>query len=327
MKIIELDYPELWFIKNYTYRCTTDGFVYVVNIFQNIDIDELFLQRKALNSQIKKYVNQEILQQNDLQKEYYIQSILRKTVTYNLYENQHIRDIIGCLVNRQCVCAGFALSFKYLGDLLNLKCNVIHGYGSSGHHAWNQIYLGNHWYHVDPTWNKDLLWFNVDDRICFQSHSVSNEYNIQVPKCNSMVFNYFSLSKTRIIDGNHYEQLISIISSLIKRQKFGIQQIFFDCGVEIAQFQKHYYPKLSMELSYMLEKEIIITNFTYTNKVINFNLQIGEREVKTILEPLEDGILYVVKMNKNMLKQEFVRIKYTNSYKYIEGLEFITIWK
>ncbi|MBR5578733.1 MAG: chitobiase/beta-hexosaminidase C-terminal domain-containing protein [Lachnospiraceae bacterium] len=64
----------------------------------------------------------------------------------------------GVLVNGVAVCNGYALAYKYLCELQGIECLMVTS--DSMNHAWNLIKLGDHYYHVDATWDdptRDLL--------------------------------------------------------------------------------------------------------------------------------------------------------------------------
>ena len=56
--------------------------------------------------------------------------------------NQNIYNIYGALINRKCVCEGYARAFKYLLDELNIPCVMVivtgtNSQGETENHAWN----------------------------------------------------------------------------------------------------------------------------------------------------------------------------------------------
>ena len=76
-----------------------------------------------------------------------------RTNTYNLY---------GALVEKNCVCEGYAKAFKYLMDGLNIPCTIVAGNGTNSEgvtesHAWNYVQLNGNWYAVDVTWDDPIL--------------------------------------------------------------------------------------------------------------------------------------------------------------------------
>lgn len=74
---------------------------------------------------------------------------------------QDTANIYGAIVNKECICAGYANAFKYIADMANL--NVIYVTGNSfsngtiEYHAWNLVYIDGEWKLVDVTWDLAFL--------------------------------------------------------------------------------------------------------------------------------------------------------------------------
>ena len=74
----------------------------------------------------------------------------------------NIYNIYGALVNNECVCEGYAKSFKYLLDGLGIESTIVIGKatnssGISENHAWNYVRVGNNWYAIDCTWDDPII--------------------------------------------------------------------------------------------------------------------------------------------------------------------------
>ena len=69
---------------------------------------------------------------------------------------------LGCLVESQptCVCAGYAEILRNALALKGIECKYISGLpekdNESGH-AWNQVKIGDNWFNVDLTWDRDMI--------------------------------------------------------------------------------------------------------------------------------------------------------------------------
>lgn len=71
-------------------------------------------------------------------------------------------SIYGALINKTCVCEGYAKAFKYLANQAGYECEMLQGVGinSSGkkeNHAWNAVKLKDTWYLVDCTWDDPIV--------------------------------------------------------------------------------------------------------------------------------------------------------------------------
>lgn len=104
-------------------------------------------------------------------------------------------SIVGALLYSKCVCEGYAKAYKYLADLVKIRCLVvtgkgIHPDGTENGHAWNIIKMNDHFYHVDVTF--DLL---IANRYCSRAyfllstkeilHDHSMDESVELPVCTS----------------------------------------------------------------------------------------------------------------------------------------------
>lgn len=107
---------------------------------------------------------------------------------------ENIYNIYGALVNRECVCEGYARAFKYLLDELDIPCVMVIGTATNSHgetenHAWNYAQLNGNWYAVDSTWDDPVVigggtasaesrykYFLVGREVIDQDHSPSGQF-------------------------------------------------------------------------------------------------------------------------------------------------------
>ncbi len=83
----------------------------------------------------------------------------------------NIYDVYGALINHIAVCEGYARSFKYIMDSMQIPCVLVIGKGTNSegkteNHAWNYVQVGESWYAIDTTW---------DDPVVSGGGKVSNE--------------------------------------------------------------------------------------------------------------------------------------------------------
>ncbi len=83
----------------------------------------------------------------------------------------NIYNIYGALVNRECVCEGYAKSYKYLLDKAGVNSIIVVGkatnsQGQTENHSWNYVQLDGNWYAIDVTW---------DDPVVIGNGNVSND--------------------------------------------------------------------------------------------------------------------------------------------------------
>ena len=94
---------------------------------------------------------------NDYDKIKRVHDYLIETIEYKDGENAH--NIYGALVNKKCVCEGYAKAFQYFMNELNIESVYVTGntngaiWSFDKNHAWNYVNLDGKWYAVDTTWN------------------------------------------------------------------------------------------------------------------------------------------------------------------------------
>lgn len=119
--------------------------------------------------------------------------IVENTEYDETVSKSNIYNIYGTLINKEAVCEGYAKTFKYILDKLDIPCIIACGIGQNSKgqtesHAWNYVKLKDVWYAVDVTW---------DDPVIIGNGSVTNE----------MRYHYFlrgsnSFFKDHTEDGN-----------------------------------------------------------------------------------------------------------------------------
>ncbi len=86
----------------------------------------------------------------------YINDYLKGKITYDL-EAPHRGNVIGALVDRRCVCEGYAHAFTLLARRAGLDAVSIPGYGTTDEgtegHMWNAVRIDGALYAIDVTWN------------------------------------------------------------------------------------------------------------------------------------------------------------------------------
>ena len=184
---------------------TTKGGDTTYNVYINSGkeanyLTEEFSSKEAIDqaiSQIEQVKNQ-ILQNkkgNTYEDIKMVHDYLIDTIDYeSTLSKENIYNIYGALVNRECVCEGYARAFKYLLDELDIPCVMIIGtatnsQGNTENHAWNYVQLNGNWYAVDTTWDDPVIigggtaseeskykYFLVGADVINQDHSSSGQF-------------------------------------------------------------------------------------------------------------------------------------------------------
>ena len=74
----------------------------------------------------------------------------------------NIYNAYGALVNKIAVCEGYARSFKYIMDEMQIPCVLVIGKGTNSqgqreNHAWNYVQVEGNWYAIDVTWDDPVV--------------------------------------------------------------------------------------------------------------------------------------------------------------------------
>lgn len=71
-------------------------------------------------------------------------------------------SVYGALIDKKCVCEGYAKALKYLLNAANIPCVIVQGSainssGKTESHAWNCVNLDGKWYYIDSTWDDPII--------------------------------------------------------------------------------------------------------------------------------------------------------------------------
>ncbi len=92
-----------------------------------------------------------------------VHDYLVESIDYEqMISESNIYNIYGALINKRCVCEGYAKSFKYLMDALDIPCTITIGTATNSEgvtesHAWNYVQLNGVWYGIDCTWDDPII--------------------------------------------------------------------------------------------------------------------------------------------------------------------------
>ncbi len=203
------DNPEIFYLspkKMYlNIETTTRGGVSTYNVYINSGneanyLTEEFNSKQAVDQAIMQIeqVKNQILQNktgNTYEDVKLVHDYLVDNISYDSsLSKQNIYNIYGALVNRECVCEGYARAFKYLLDELDIPCVMVIGtatnsQGKTENHAWNYVQLNGNWYAVDSTWDDPVVigggtaseesrykYFLVGREVIDQDHSPSGQF-------------------------------------------------------------------------------------------------------------------------------------------------------
>ncbi|MEG1939535.1 MAG: transglutaminase domain-containing protein [Eubacterium sp.] len=136
---------------NYTYynpnNLLTLEFIYQENL------EEFQQQYSNLNIATEEALKVVDKSMNNQEKALAIHNYLAQTITYDS-NSPHNQTPYGALVDKRCVCNGYATAYDMLLDYLDIKAIKVNSYQMN--HAWNMVELNGNWYHVDTTWDDPI---------------------------------------------------------------------------------------------------------------------------------------------------------------------------
>lgn len=160
---LKYDHPDYFWLNGgyrYTYYPIPGNLNYVDKI--QISLTIIDYENKYINNNYDKVTNIAKTVANNAKKQTtlykrikYIHDYLATNIKYGYVKADLSRyDIAGCLLNKRCVCQGYALTFSYICRLANIEAIVIQGTTKRGErHFWNYVKIDNVWYLVDVTFD------------------------------------------------------------------------------------------------------------------------------------------------------------------------------
>ncbi len=100
---------------------------------------------------------------NTYDKVKYVHDTIVESIEYDQTGTINNANLYGALIERNCVCEGYAEALKIILDKLNIPCVIVYGEGIDGSggseaHAWNYVKMENgNWYAIDPTWDDPII--------------------------------------------------------------------------------------------------------------------------------------------------------------------------
>ncbi len=145
-----------------TYKVSLEpvyGSYYLSNNFSNK------MQVETAISQIESFKNSIIsqLSGDDYNKILTVHDTLVDLIEYDTtYSRTNTHNIYGALIEHKVVCEGYAKSFKYIMDALNIPCILVSGTatnssGETESHMWNYVQIDGNWYGIDLTWDDPIV--------------------------------------------------------------------------------------------------------------------------------------------------------------------------
>lgn len=137
-----------------------DNTSYLKSNFQN---PEILNAKLNLLESMRKEIARQLDGYSDYEKVKEVHNWLIENIEYDTnLEALEPYSISGALTEGRAVCEGYARSFKYILDGLNIPCVLVSGTatnsnGENESHAWNYVQLNGKWYAIDVTWDDPII--------------------------------------------------------------------------------------------------------------------------------------------------------------------------
>lgn len=112
--------------------------------------------------QVRDYIISDLEGKSNYEKIKEVHDYLVETIEYDkTLTGDNMYNIYGALVERKCVCEGYAKAFQYLMNELGIENTIVIGTATNNNnetesHAWNYVKLDGKWYAVDSTWDDPI---------------------------------------------------------------------------------------------------------------------------------------------------------------------------
>ncbi len=205
------DYPELFFVKGYTYTVYTYGEKVSKISFSGtytMDAAERAKQQSRIDMTVEAILAGIPAGASDYEKIKYVYEYVIKNTDYDM-EAADNQNICSVFLGGKSVCQGYAKATQYLLERLGIPATLVVGdvYETESH-AWNLVLADGEYYYVDTTWGDasyrmeeggetagvqlpaisyDYLCVTTDRLL--KTHQIDNV--VDLPECNSLDNNYY----------------------------------------------------------------------------------------------------------------------------------------
>lgn len=190
-RCLNCDHPELfWLASRYNYQyIESTGEIVAVTLSYNETAEDITTSQQSFDAACSSILAGARELDGDYAKEKYVHDALIDRAEYDSGSSLN-QSAYSALVNGSTVCAGYAKSFQYLMQQLNIPCYYVIGTSEGEDHAWNIVLIDGSFYNVDVTWDDccsaddAYYFFNLDDAAFNEYHTRASLSTI-LPNCTS----------------------------------------------------------------------------------------------------------------------------------------------
>ena len=200
-----MDYPEyFWLSGESTVWEMYNGSFYKLELGYNMEKEEIDSYQQQIDSAVNEFLTY-IPEESD--------TYTKVKLTYEwiinnteYLENDNDQNIQSVLIQNESVCAGYAKTFQYLMNELEIPCIYVEGYAEGEPHAWNIVDIDGVYTNVDCTWGEPYFEGEEDDYpetviydyLCITTEELSRthtpEEQYTYPDCTDQAYDYYLLN-------------------------------------------------------------------------------------------------------------------------------------
>lgn len=198
MRYIELDIPEIFYLKSYQMVVSSlNKVIAILPQFRFTEIECINILNCA-EREISTLINY-VIDKDNYTKEKEIHDYLIKKSMYKDIAAPYSHEMPGAILYGISVCEGITKAFKFIADRAGLESVCVYGEttenGKSELHAWNKVKINSNFYNVDVTFNQSCG-KNMNRHIRYDYFNVSDEFMknrraFDNPPCAGMSNSYY----------------------------------------------------------------------------------------------------------------------------------------
>lgn len=191
-----LDHPEIYWIESYRVVKKFSGAVNtnkVIHLEYSFNMKEAKEIKRNIESKYNEIINEAKTLDTDEEKVKFVHDKLVRMAKYKDYEKKDkykYQSIVSLFESGESVCAGYAYSFKFIMDNLNIKAIAVQNIEKNdveSSHIWNMVFLDGKWYNLDVTWDYQS---STEDEISYKFYLQDNDSFYKTHKIQKSIPNY-----------------------------------------------------------------------------------------------------------------------------------------
>lgn len=151
--------------------------------------------------------------------------------SYNL-DAENAQTLLGAVIDKECVCEGYAREFQYLTNKAGFNCVSPEGLAKfpisadnpNINHKWNMIEINDVWYQVDCTWDDSYndgqthLYLLLNDNTMYIDHELGHITGFSYPVCDGEIVDVDNT--VLIVDSYNTDEISEFINNNLSKNSY-----------------------------------------------------------------------------------------------------------